>query len=107
MPPVPLSEVAIHLRPTDNVAVAGRVLAPGLEVQFDGCSLTVAQRIGFGHKVAVRLIRAGEPVVKYGQTIGLASADIALGTHVHVHKAPTGRTTFATAPATISRSSAR
>lgn len=87
MPAVPLSEVAIHLRPTDNVAVAARVLPPGLEVRFDGQILTLQDRVGLGHKVAVRAIAAGEPVTKYGQTIGFASQDIPAGAHVHVHNA--------------------
>src|SRR5213080_4504272 len=85
MPAIPLSQVAIHLRPADNVAVAARTLPPGLEVQFDGGVLTVRDRVGLGHKVAVRPIAAGEPVTKYGQTIGFAAADILAGAHVHVH----------------------
>jgi altronate hydrolase len=85
MPAVPLTQVAIHLRPADNVAVAARVLPPGLEVQFDGTVLTVQGRVGMGHKLAVRPIAAGEPVTKYGQSIGFASLDIPAGAHVHVH----------------------
>jgi altronate hydrolase len=38
-----------------------------------------------GHKFAVRPIRAGEPVYKFGQIIGFAGRDIASGEHVHVH----------------------
>src|SRR5262245_48864440 len=79
MPAVPLSQVAVHLRPEDNVAVAARRLEPGLEVQFGGARLTVAGRVG------LRPIRKGEPVYKYGQIIGFASKDIAPGDHVHVH----------------------
>ena len=37
-----------------------------------------------GHKIALRDIRAGEPVLKYGQPIGLAARDIPAGDHVHV-----------------------
>jgi altronate hydrolase len=85
MPPVPLSDVGVHLRPEDNVAVAARTLPSGMEISFDGGLITVAARIGLGHKVAVRPIAAGEPVTKYGQTIGFASLDIAPGAHVHVH----------------------
>jgi altronate hydrolase len=84
MPPIPLSQVAVHLRPDDNVAVAARSLAPGLAVTFDGQELTVMNRLPMGHKLAVRPIAAGEPVLKYGQTIGFAARDIAAGEHVHV-----------------------
>jgi altronate hydrolase len=85
MPSMPLSQVAVHLRATDNVAVAARILAPGMVMTFDGRDLTVASRVGMGHKLAVRAIAAGEPVLKYGQTIGFAGRDIAAGEHVHVH----------------------
>lgn len=37
------------------------------------------------HKIANELIRKGEPVVKYGEHIGLAAEDIQVGCHVHVH----------------------
>src|SRR5947207_4232533 len=85
MPALELSQVAVHLRPVDNVAVAARALQPGEQVRFDGDTLTVGGRVGLGHKVALRPIRKGEPVLKYGQIIGFASRDIAPGEHVHVH----------------------
>jgi altronate hydrolase len=82
---VPLSKVAVHLRPEDNVAVAARQLSPGLEVETDGRVVRLNGRIGLGHKFALRTIRQGEAVTKYGQIVGFASEDIAPGTHVHVH----------------------
>ena len=42
-----------------------------------------------GHKYALRLIKAGENVIKYGMPIGYATADIAVGEHVHVHNVAT------------------
>ena len=42
-----------------------------------------------GHKYALRLIKAGENVIKYGMPIGHATADIAAGEHVHVHNVAT------------------
>src|SRR5262249_2554741 len=85
MPTVALSQVAVHLRPEDNVAVAARHLAPGTELRIDGHAVTLPTRVGMGHKVALRPIKKGEAVYKYGQIIGFASADIAAGEHVHVH----------------------
>ncbi len=85
MPAVPLTQVAVHLRPEDNVAVAARTLPPGLEITFNGATFTPDRRIGLGHKIAVRPIPKGEVVRKYGQIIGFASSDIPLGGHVHVH----------------------
>lgn len=42
-----------------------------------------------GHKYALRDIRAGEPVIKYGSPIGHATQDIAKGEHVHSHNLKT------------------
>ena len=84
MPATPLSQVAVHLRPEDNIAVAARHLQPGLEVQSNGHTLVVEKRIGMGHKMALQPIRKGEAVYKYGQIIGFASEDIAPGDLVAV-----------------------
>lgn len=43
-----------------------------------------------GHKYAIRDISEGEEIVKYGQPIGFASADIKKGEHVHSHNLKTG-----------------
>jgi altronate hydrolase len=85
MAAVPLSQVAVHLRPEDNIAVAARNLAAGMEVQSNGHALSIATRIGLGHKIALSDIRKGEAIYKYGQIIGFASQDIPAGSHVHVH----------------------
>ncbi len=82
---VPLSQVAVQLRPEDNVAVAARPLAAGLSVQVNGRALSLADRIGLGHKLALRDIGKGEAIYKYGQIIGFAGQAIPAGSHVHVH----------------------
>ena len=43
-----------------------------------------------GHKYALRDIRAGEEIIKYGYPIGTATADIARGKWVHTHNLRTG-----------------
>jgi altronate hydrolase len=85
MAAVPLTQVAVHLRPEDNVAVAARPLLPGVEIRVQGRSITLVDRVNLGHKLALRPIAKGEVVRKYGQIIGFASRDIAPGEHVHVH----------------------
>src|SRR2546425_73454 len=85
MPVPPLSQVAVHLRPEDNVAVAAHPLPADTQWQFGDITLTVPKRIGLGHKIALRRIPKGEAISKYGQIIGFASADIAPGEWVHVH----------------------
>ena len=37
------------------------------------------------HKVARFPIFSGDKIIKYGAPIGVATADIAAGAHVHVH----------------------
>ena len=76
-----LSEYTVHLRPDDNIAVVTRPIPAG--TQLDG--LAVTSRVGMGHKLALRPIKKGEAVYKYGQIIGFASKDIAPGDWVHVH----------------------
>lgn len=72
----------IILSPNDNVAVATVRMEAGASL---GGDLVTAEAIERGHKVALRLIKAGEAVVKYGQILGSATVDIAPGSHVHSH----------------------
>ena len=50
---------------------------------------TVEVNLTDGHKYALRDIKAGEPVIKYGNPIGIATADIQKGEHVHTHNVKT------------------
>ncbi len=84
MSAVPLSTVAVHLAPSDNIAVAARVVPAGAEYAFDGATLRVPGAVKMGHKFAVRPIKEGDAVLKFGQVIGFAARDIAAGEHVHV-----------------------
>ena len=74
------------LREGDDVAVATRDLAPGEDAApAAGPAVRVRDRVPRGHKVALRAAAVGAPVRKYGQVIGVATADIAPGEHVHAH----------------------
>jgi altronate hydrolase len=90
MPAVPLSDVAVHLRPTDNVAVARKAIRPNTELSFGGGTLTPASTIQLGHKFAVKPIREGDAIQKYGQVIGFAAKDIQPGEHIHTHNVDLG-----------------
>jgi len=76
---------AIRLHPSDNVAVARVNLAAGQSIQFAGTSVTVREAIPAGHKIALAPIAPGEPVLRYGETIGRARLAIEPGTRVHTH----------------------
>ena len=89
----PVSEAAraavpdplLVLAPGDAVAVARTDLPAGTRAAVAGSEVVLRADVPAGHKVALAAVPAGEPVRKYGQLIGLASADIAPGDHVHVH----------------------
>ena len=76
---------AIHLHPSDNIAVARVPIAAGQELRIDGITVTTEDPIPAGHKVALRAIAAGESVVRYGQLMGRARMRIEPGRHVHTH----------------------
>jgi altronate hydrolase len=82
---VQLEEVAILLHPEDTIALAKTNLMPGLTILRGESVVTVRQLIQPGHKVALKPVATGEPVRRYGQIIGFATQDIAVGDHVHSH----------------------
>ena len=71
----------IRLHSDDSVVIARAALLPGVEI---APGVTASERIPAGHKVAVKPIAVGEPVMRYGQIIGFATKAIAPGQHVHV-----------------------
>ena len=83
MTPAPV----IRLHPDDGVLIARSSLPPGMVVA-DG--VTTVERIPAGHKVAIKPIAVGEPVRRYGQIIGFATAPIAPGQHVHTQNCGMG-----------------
>lgn len=78
---------AILLHHDDSVATVTERIAPG------GCAVylmngqpvqvTAAQEIPQFHKIAVKAVRTGADVIKYGERIGYATRDISVGEHVH------------------------
>ena len=91
-----MSEVdAICLAGDDNVATVLRPVAAGEAIRIRQAGavtmLTAAEAIPMCHKVCVAPIGPGQPVVKYGHSIGNATAAVALGHHVHVHNLRSAR----------------
>jgi altronate dehydratase len=82
---------AIVISARDNVATALDALEPGRLLHVDTADVTVTEAIPRGHKIALRAIRAGDAIVKYGSAIGTATADIAPGAHVHTHNVASDR----------------
>ncbi len=80
---------AVVLDIRDNVATTLANLKAGekLELEASGRSwkVVLVSDIPFGHKFALAEIKAGAPIVKYGEIMGRATMAIKPGTHVHVH----------------------
>ena len=81
--PMPL---LIRMHPDDNVAIvandgglpAGTAISQGL-----AAGLTLREKVPQGHKVALRDIDAGSPVLRYNVPVGHARQAIAAGSWVH------------------------
>ena len=80
---------AMIIDPQDNVAVAIEPIAKGETATYvcesKEFSLPVLEDITIYHKLAACDIAKGQPIVKYGEHIGLAARDIKAGEHVHCH----------------------
>jgi hypothetical protein len=78
----------------DNVAtLLDAAAVPGLMSVLNSPSVRAIEArepIELGHKIALKDIAAGAPVVKYGVPIGSASRAIAAGEWVHLHNCASG-----------------
>ena len=75
----------IWLNEKDNVIVALKDIKKNEKVN----NLTVNEDIHQGHKIAIKDIKCGERVFKYGYAIGVATKNIKPGDHVHTHNVKT------------------
>lgn len=78
------------LHEKDSVAVALELIKKGDELTFELPNrevghLTASEDIPIYHKLAIKAIKLGEDVYKYGQIIGRATTEILPGKHVHTH----------------------
>ncbi|RZS92420.1 UxaA family hydrolase [Cuneatibacter caecimuris] len=83
-----MEQTAFQIHSKDNVATALSPLSPG-NVRLTGegpmDSVLCTEPIPKGHKIALKKIRQGELILKYGVPIGCAIRDIPPGTFVHLH----------------------
>jgi altronate hydrolase len=75
----------LKLHPRDDVVIAKEPLERGSLIETDTGPVALAEAVGPGHKVAIRARGTGDPVRRYGEIIGVASAPIQPGDHVHIH----------------------
>jgi len=88
---------ALIIHPEDNVA---NLIGPGSKGQSVECTvegraattnISLLDDIPANHKFARVNISKGEPITKYGLTMGRASCDIRAGQYVHVHNIESNR----------------
>lgn len=92
-------KLALKVEDHDNVAtIFAENISDGtgiviLDKKGNREQVSVIGNVPYGHKIAVRAIQAGEHIIKYGESIGAASRDIAKGEYVHIQnmKALRGR----------------
>ena len=73
----------IVLNKNDNVGVTQFIIPE--QTKIEGKDIVTKDPIPFGHKVCLKNINKGDPVIKYDQIIGFASKNINTGEHVHSH----------------------
>ncbi|MFD1952761.1 UxaA family hydrolase [Paenibacillus thailandensis] len=81
----------IKLNERDHVVIALQPFAAGERLELEnGTSLTVRDDVPKGHKIAACGIKAGDHVLKFGYSIGVAKEDIPAGSWIHTHNLKTG-----------------
>ncbi|TET02152.1 MAG: hypothetical protein E3J90_02810 [Promethearchaeota archaeon] len=75
----------IMMNPDDNCVTALKDISKGSKIQIRESSININQNISLGHKIALKDIRKGDLVKKYGHSIGIATEDINKGDWIHTH----------------------
>ncbi|MDB4916261.1 MAG: altronate hydrolase [Gemmatimonadetes bacterium] len=76
---------ALRIHPDDNVAVALHALSAGTDIDVGTSRMRLLHDVPAGHKIALRALDVGEPVVKYGFPIGAMTEAAAAGSWLHSH----------------------
>lgn len=88
-------QASILLHEKDNTVTALLDLSKGQEVVIGSEAaperILLGQDIRYAHKFARVFIPKESDVIKYGEVIGVASADIQPGEHVHIHNVESKR----------------
>lgn len=95
-----MSEIP-HLLVHDHDDSVGVVVIEGLEAKTDMLvcvthdnstfRLTSGEAVPIGHKIALKDLKEGDTVFKYGEDIGIMKADVKKGDHLHTQNCKTKR----------------
>ena len=80
---------ALIAAPEDSVVTLTAQAAAGEKVRYylggEVAEIAAKEAVPQYHKLAVKAVKKGRPVLKYGEVIGIARVDIEPGEHVHTH----------------------
>ncbi|QQK07783.1 UxaA family hydrolase [Miniphocaeibacter halophilus] len=79
----------LQINEKDNVVVAVKKLEKGNKIVFKDTEIEIRSEVPVGHKIAIKNIKTGENIIKYGEAIGRAVTDIESGEHVHTENIKT------------------
>ncbi len=86
-----MNPMALRCSDKDNVAVLFEEnVTAGTDVDVrdkrgNTMVIKINEAIPYGHKLALAAIAKGGDIIKYGESIGIATRDIAPGDYVHIH----------------------
>lgn len=92
-----MSKKAIQIDAKDNVATTTSIVEAGEEIEVLSPNGDIilktkpVERIIFGHKIALKNLKVGEEIIKYGEVIGVASKSIKVGEWVHTQNVNSAR----------------
>jgi len=75
----------IVINPKDNCATALVEIPQNTKINISDKNIETKDIIPFGHKFAIRNIKKGSNVIKFGEVIGTSSEDIPEGDWIHIH----------------------
>ena len=94
---MPIPQLLVHDK-RDNVGVvvvedlkAGNEMLCVVTEDNSDFRLAAREDVPIGHKIALKDLKEGDTIIKYGEDIGRVIAPIATGEHVHVHNLKTKR----------------
>ncbi len=77
---------SLMIKPQDDVACVLEDAQKGDTITTEaGETIVLLEDIEFAHKVLIRDLKKGDPVIKYGEEIGFMQVDAAKGTWIHNH----------------------
>ncbi|MFJ7971386.1 UxaA family hydrolase [Psychrobacillus sp. NPDC096389] len=84
-----VNQSIIQIHASDNVWITLKDVEHGEHLQKESFTIAAQEPVRRGHKIAIKPIKKGENIIKYGFPIGHATEDIAVGDFVHSHNVKT------------------